>query len=80
MVMQEGLKNNRKIKYKGKYKWILSVESNGNNILHSVKYIYTYIHTFYTYVYVYIYIYVCIYIYINIYIGTDLKCYQNRNK
>ena len=65
MVMQEGLKNNRKIKYKGKYKWILSIESNGNNILHSVKYIY--IPTFYTHVYVYIYIYVCIYIYINIY-------------
>ena len=53
MVMQEGLKNNRKVKYKGKYKWILSVESNGNNILHSVKNIY--IHTFYTYV-IYVYI------------------------
>lgn len=45
MVMQEGLKNNRKGKYKGKYKWILSVESNGNNILHSVKNIYIYIHS-----------------------------------
>lgn len=37
MVMKKGLKNSRKVKYKGKHKWILSVESNDNNILHSVK-------------------------------------------
>ena len=61
MVMQEGLKNNRKIKYKGKYKWILSIESNGNNILHSVKYIYIYLHSIHTYMY--IYTYTCVYIY-----------------
>ena len=59
MVMQEGLENNRKIKYKGKYKWILSIESNGNNILHSVKYIYTYI----LYICIRIYTYMCVYIY-----------------
>lgn len=38
MVMGAGMKTNRKVKYKGKYKWILIVKSNGNSILHDVNY------------------------------------------